>query len=160
MSWQSTSTSPGLGFEIRETCIQLTIKLDSTDLLPGCCRANPSRYVQPIHVANFPSGILWLSLLRISALSAWTTLFFALEQAGGTNRQRCRAANLPSMPPGAQEEGCPSRSRSASRPCGLQNFTENVLHHLASVAQSTQSNFLVFVMPVWFELQTFGSNKH
>ena len=61
----------------------------------------------------------------------------------------CRAANLPSMPPCAQEEGCPSRSRTASRPCGLQSFTENVLHHLASVAKSTQSKFLAFVMPVW-----------
>ena len=96
-----------------------------------------------IKLSSQLSGILWLSLLRISALSAWTTPFFALEQAGCTNRQRCRAVSLPSMPPGAQEEGCASRSRSASRPCRLQNFTENVLHHLASVAQSTQSNFLV-----------------
>ena len=39
------------------------------------------------------SGILWLSLPRISALSA-TILFFALEQAGGAGQQTCQLCRL------------------------------------------------------------------
>ena len=35
----------------------ITSKLDSTDLLPLCCRASPSRYVPPVHMANFPMAV-------------------------------------------------------------------------------------------------------
>ena len=49
-----TFYGPGLGFEIRENIMHLvTSKLDSTDLLPLCCTANPSKYVSPVHVADF-----------------------------------------------------------------------------------------------------------
>ena len=48
-----TFYGPGLGFEIRDNMHSITSKLDSTDLLPLCRPANPSRYAPPVYAANF-----------------------------------------------------------------------------------------------------------
>ena len=144
MSWQSKSTSPGLGFEILEnmhsTSNQARFGRLASVMLPCksiqvCATSSYGKFPQWNFMVVSPKNICSLSddsILR--------------PGAGGW----CRAANLPSMPPCAQEEGCPSRSRSASRPCGLQSFTAmcSITLHLLQVLSP---NF-------WFLSCQCGSN--
>ena len=162
MSWQSKSASPGLGFEILEnmhsTSNQARFGRLASFMLPCksiqvCATSSCGKFPQWNFVVISPKNICSLSddsILRPGA-GGWCQ---------STVVQGSKLTKYAAWCSRRRKEGCPSKSRSASRPCGLQSFTENVLHHLASVATSNQSKCLAFVMPVWFELQTFRSDKH
>ena len=158
MSWQSTSTSPGLGFEILEN-MHSTSKQAQFDRLASfmlacksiqvCATSSCGKFPQWNFVVVSPKNLCSLSDDSILRPGAGGWCQSTVVQDGKLTKYAALRSRR-RMP--VQVAECLPTLRSPKLHC-------NVLHHLASVA-STQSKFLVFVMPVWFELQTFRSDKH